>query len=64
MKDLPPWVWVEVLSPRSYAVLHLDDGTVLYGYPRRYTDDPRETLRELYLEQPMVLTHDPQSEIL
>ena len=58
---LPPWVWVEVLSSRSYAVIHLDDGTVLFGYPRRYTDDPREQVREVYLEEPMVLVQDAES---
>jgi hypothetical protein len=58
---LPPWVWVEVLSSRAYAVLHLDDGTVLFGYPRRYTDDPKEQVREVYLEQPMILARDLDS---
>lgn len=58
---IPPWVWVEILSSRSYLVVHLNDGTVLYGYPRRYTDDRREQVREVYLEQPMLLTRDPDS---
>lgn len=53
---LPPWVWVEVLSERRWVVVHLMDGTILYGYPRRYTDDPREATRELYLEQPSILS--------
>jgi len=58
---LPPWVWVEVLSTRAYVVIHPIDGTVLYGYPRRYTDDPKESVREIYLEQPMLLSRDPAS---
>ena len=58
---IPPWVWVEVLASRNYVVVHLTDGTRLFGYPRRYTDDPREQVREVYLEQPMVLALDPQS---
>ncbi len=51
---LPPWVWVEVLAQRSWLVIHLTDGTTLYGYPRRFTDDPRESVREIYLEQPQI----------
>ena len=58
---LPPWVWVQILSSERYVVVHLNDGTVLFGYPRRYTDDPREQIREVYLEQPMVLARDPES---
>ena len=53
---LPPWVWVEVMTMRRWVVVHLADGTILYGYPRRYTDDPRERTRELYLEHPQVLS--------
>jgi hypothetical protein len=56
------WVWVEVMRSRPsasrtgvrYVVVHLLDGTKLYGYPRYFTDDPRETVREVYLEQPHV----------
>lgn len=58
---ISPWVWVEVLSSRSYIVIHLNDGTVLYGYPRRYTDDPREAVREVYIEQPMLLATDAET---
>lgn len=58
---LPGAVWVEVLSMRNYVVIHLNDGTLLFGYPRRYTDDPTDSVREVYLEQPMLLTLDPES---
>ena len=58
---LSPWTWVQVLSSRRSVVVHLNDGTVLYGYPRHYTDDPREEIRELYSTQPMVLTEDAET---
>jgi hypothetical protein len=59
------WVWVEVMSEAvtvsvggrtrkeaRWVVIHLKDGTRLYGYPRRYTDDRREEVRELYITEP------------
>ena len=52
---LPAWIWVEVFTLEQWVVVHLTDGTILYGYPRRYTDDPRETVREIYLESPHIL---------
>jgi hypothetical protein len=41
------------------GTVHLKDGTVFYGFPRRYTDDPREHSREIYLTYPMTLTDTP-----
>ncbi|MHB8683106.1 MAG: DUF6338 family protein [Dehalococcoidia bacterium] len=57
---LPPWVWVAVLTQRRWVVVHLTDGTILYGYPQRFTDDPREHTRELYLEEPSILSVSEQ----
>lgn len=58
---LPPWVWVEVMTTRQWVVVHLLDGTKLWGYPRRFTDDSRERTKELYLEHPHILSEGGES---
>jgi hypothetical protein len=53
---IPPWVWVETMSSRRWVVVHLKSKAILYGYPRRFTDDPRENVRELYITNAMILS--------
>ncbi len=46
----PRWIWYEVVQePNKGLVVHLVDGTVLYGYPAKFTDDSREDVREVLL---------------
>lgn len=46
----PRWIWYEVVQERNRGlVVHLIDGTVLYGYPIKFTDDSREDVREVLL---------------
>ena len=48
----PRRTWVDVVGrPDSYIIVHLKDGTVLYGYPSNFTDDPREQVREIFLTE-------------
>ncbi|MFA7248538.1 MAG: DUF6338 family protein [Dehalococcoidia bacterium] len=54
---LPVWVWIEVFAEARWVIVHMTDGTQLYGFPRRFTDDPREATKELYLTFPSVLTN-------
>ena len=55
----PKTSWADVMGqPEAYVIVHLNDKTVLYGYPNVFTDDPREEVRELYLIDAHVLTDD------
>src|SRR5438132_3058143 len=52
----PRWIWFEVMrEPERYIIVHLRDGTVLYGYPRKCTDDSREDTREVFLTDAHIL---------
>ena len=52
----PQRTWVDVMAqPDSYIIVHLLDGKVLYGYPSSFTDDPRESVREIYLTNAAIL---------
>jgi len=52
----PRWIWFEVMSkPGRYVVVHLTDGSVLYGFPIKYTDDSREDVKEILLASPSLL---------
>jgi hypothetical protein len=39
---IPPEPWVQVLSAKKWVVVHLTDGTVLYGFPFLYSDQPKD----------------------
>jgi len=60
----PRWIWYEVMREESrYVIVHLVDDTVLYGYPRKFTDDAREDTREIFLTDAYMLinpAHGPQ----
>jgi hypothetical protein len=46
----PRWIWYEVMHEKDrYVIVHLVDGTVLYGYPGKFTDDAREETKEIFL---------------
>ena len=58
---VPPWVWVDVMLSRHHIIVHLQDGTRISGYPRRFTDDPTQDVREVYLEYPYILIETEES---
>jgi hypothetical protein len=59
----PRWIWFEVVSaPERYVIVHLIDGTVLYGYPKKYTDDSREETREMLLTNVCLLVQGENGE--
>jgi hypothetical protein len=52
----PRWIWFETLrEPDRYVTVHLLDGSVIYGYPSKFTDDSREDVREVYLTEAQML---------
>lgn len=56
----PRWIWLKVVSKHDrYVIVHLIDGSVIYGYPSEFTDDSREETREMLLTYPHFLVKDP-----
>ena len=48
----PHSTWVDVMGQRDfYIIVHLRDGTVLFGYPSAFTDDPRKENKEVFLTE-------------
>ena len=56
---IPPRSWVQALSSNKWVVVHLTDGTVLYGSPLEYSDSPSDTNRVLFLAEPQILSDSP-----
>ncbi len=48
----PRTIWADVIGqPGSYVIVHLKDGSVIFGYPSSFTNDPREDTREVFLRE-------------